>query len=639
MDKQLLIEPYTIVGATSGKEAFSRVFVYQPEDEELRATHGELYVVLSATIPGVETDWEQVATELFNQLKDRYYAEAAGGIQHNLEDALNACREAFEHTVQQLAIGAADLGTELHLGALVMWGGGFVYHSLGKVYFALVRNSELVDMTEDRFVQEAVQSGDAFVLGTSVFGQRIDTVLVQHILQSNLNEDWQTALRDEIKDVEAGALLSGVVLNVRTTEVPDQEDVIELKMSTDPSKEKQFKHVSPSPDASKVASVLPRLQDMFGAGLSAIVNMIPHVHGTAELYVEQETKPRSRKKWLVVAGFVLLLLGSIFVTYQLNQRKDRVALQEETAAELIAGLQRVEELQQYDQVQAKRAFDLIQKQMGQVQGVSDSLQGQFQQTYNTLYAVQAGSWVSFEIASGSNTRITAADNGSMIAVDADTGSIRILHADGTYEDRGQANEFAGISYIVPGPDGVYGYHANTGLWFYSFSSQSIEQIMTQSGRWGNARGMDFYEDNVYIFAPDVQDLVKYLGLGGGRLSGGTGYFVDPLDYASVIDIAIDGHVFTLSENNFVEKFLGGRRVEFTLHGVYPTGQVYRSIVTGVGYDNVYIATDTEILVFSTDGEYRNSIAGLGSSIRSFTVNSDESLIVVVTDTGLLRTSL
>lgn len=636
MDKRLLIQPYTIIDATSGEDAFSRVFAYQPEHDDMRAAHGELYVVFSASVPGVETDWEQVATELFEQFKDRYYAEASVGIQHDLEEAVNICTESFERTVRQLLSDATNFEIELQVGALVMWGGSFVYHSAGKVYFALVRNGALVDMAGDRFVQEVIQDGDAFLLGTTVFGQRIDSTVVQHVMQSNAGEDWQKALRDEVKDVEAGALLSGIVLNVQTETIPDEDDVIELKMSGNPSEEAHLKQALKS--NTTATPLLHRLKQMAGVGIAAIWGLLPRPRADAALYVEKDVQSHAGKKWLVVFGLVLLLFASIFITYLLNKRKDRMAHEEQATAELIAGLQRVEELRGYDQVQAKRAFELLQEQMGQVQGVSDSLEDQFQQTYNTLYAVRAVTWTPYEAGFGANTRVVAS-GATVIAVDADTGTIRTLLGDGTYEDQGQTNEFIGVSYIVPGPEGVYGYHTQTGLWFYSFSSRGVEQIMTQSGRWGNAKGMDFYEDNIYILAPEVQDLVKYIGLGGGRLSGGTSYFVDPLDFAAIIDVAIDGHIFTLSENNFVEKFLAGRRVEFTLHGVYPSGQSYRSITTGVGYDNLYIATDTELFVFSVEGEYRNIFTGPGTSIKAFTVNADESFVVIVTETGLLRASL
>lgn len=637
MDRRLLIVPYTIAGAASGQDAFSRVFSYQPESEEMQSTHGGLYVVFSVVVPGIEVEWETLTTELFEQLKLHYYEGDAGTIQHNLEDALSACKELFEQKVQQFGVGASNSGIEIHLGAVAFWGGSFVYHSLGKVYFALVRSGVMVDMAKDRFVQESIQDGDAFVLGTSVFGQRIYVALEKHIAEGAANSDWQNALRDEVKAVEAGALLSGIVLNIETDAVPDQDDVIELRISVDSSEEEKIKKVGAS-DFATGPSLLQRVSAAFGAGVAAVMGFAKRSNTTAEVYVEQEGRPASKKKWLIVFGLVLLLCASIFITYRLNNRKDRIAREEQATSDLIAGLQRVGELQHYDQVQAKRAFELLKEQMGQVQGVSDSLEGQFQQTYNSLYAVNQVSWVPYEAGLGGNTRIIAGDNSNIIAVDADSGALKILSADGSFEDFGQVSEFAGVSYIVPGAGGVYGYHSQTGLWFYSFATQSVEQIMTQSGRWGNARGMDRYEDNVYILAPEAQELVKYVGLGGGRLSGGTPYFVDPLDYTSLLDVAIDGHIFTLSENNFVEKFLAGRRVEFTLRGIYPEGQSYRSIATGVEYANIYIGTDSDVFVFSVEGEYQNMLSGPGQHIKEVAVNSDESLIVVVTDAGLLRAS-
>lgn len=636
MDKRLSIRPYTIVGTAGSNDAFSRVFVYQPGDAQMLATHGELYVVFSATIPGLTVDWERIAVESFDQLKSEYYAQQSGSVMHNLEQALIGARHTFAQKVQDLTAGSTLPPTDLHLGALVVWGGSFVYFASGKVYFALARNGELINMSSDRFAQESLRDHDAFVLGTTIFGERIDVALVQQILQSELSDDWQKALRDQVKDAEEGALLSGVVLSVHTEEIPDAEDVIELHMPA--QAEEGLQKGSLWDKFSVLGTVVVRVKSVFSAVVIGVISRLPRKMSD-EVYVKATTPTRFPRKWVLVLLLGGLLLISVYVTYRMNTKKETTLQHAARETDLLASIDRARELQRIDPVQSEQALSLIQENIGQVQGVSDLVTAKLHEAYDALYATTALSWSRYPIQELAPTVIVTSYNDTVIAVHTETGNVYSLQRDGSIEPFGQVAEFIGAQFVTAGSGGIYGYHPQSGLWFYTLANASIERILTQEGQWGAVHGLSKYQENVYVLASEKNNIWKYIGIGGGNLSRGSTYFVDPVDISSVRGFAIDGHVYVLSSSGEVEKFLGGRRTDFSLHGIYPDLQNPQQIDTGVDFAHIYIRDGESILVFDTDGLYIRRFSAPEGAMQHFSISSDESYVVAVTDRGVFSSPI
>ncbi|MCA9397956.1 hypothetical protein KC573_03935, partial [candidate division WWE3 bacterium] len=318
MDKSVSIRPYTIVGSTESKDAFSRVFLYQPVEEEVLTTRGELFVIFSAAVPGLEIDWEKVAIQSFNFLRDTYYRSISGGVLQTLEEALDKTREEFNRLISEYIPEGQFPTIDLHLGALVVWGGTYLFRSSGKVFFALYRNNELVDYSQDRFVQEAIAEGDALVLGTAVFGERVGTSVVKKVLESELSDDWQRLIRQEVQDVEQNALLSGIILSVLIEAQAGEEEVIEIIMPGETTRSSKLRSLPKIQKPSGLPSVkIP------GGGLGGRIATFFHAirakFAREDIYVKKSSTSRPFKKWLLVLVFVSLLAGSIYYTSQRNK--------------------------------------------------------------------------------------------------------------------------------------------------------------------------------------------------------------------------------------------------------------------------------------------------------------------------------
>lgn len=602
------------------KDAFSRVFLFQPADDALRSTRGEIFAIFSVAVSGLEIDWERTAIQAFNHLRDTYFDSSAGSVLAALEEALESTK-ADMHAI--IAGKLADVGRspviDLHIGALVVWGGTFVFRSSGRVYFSLFRNNELIDLSQDRFVQEAIQDQDALVLGTSVLGERIGTTILQKILQSELSDDWQQSLRDEVKDVEESALLSGLILSISIKTQPAEEEVIELVMPGMPAYDARPRTTKlPLPDVGRLAFSLKT----FFARIRMALPL------RSDVYLRVPRPGGSVKRWIIVFVLLALLVGSVYGTYRYNQRSQQ---QEETAQaqeEITNKLQRVQEIALVDRAQAQRAFDALQGELGSVQGVAT------EQVLDVIYATTyvEGAGVPVPVQGGSLLVVPRGDG--IIGVLPQQGAVVAISEEGTFGEVRQLHEMMQADDVAAIQSGWFTYSNERGVWYTDFDTFATSKIIEQTGQWGQVSGIATYMDNLYITAHGREQVFRYIGLGNGQLGGATNYMSDPVSYAQVVDIAIDGYVYLLHENGTVEKFLSGRRTDFSLHGVMPPMSKATQLITYVDAGHVYLLADNSVLVFTTDGTYvrRYKLAD-DRQITTFGVTTDEShLFLVAGDT-------
>ena len=638
MDKRITIKPFIIIGSTTSKEAFSRVFVFQPGNEAQNSTHGELYVIISSAAVGVSVDWEKWGVEAFNFLKQQYYKHDGGGPLQALEDAVQQTRETYASKISHPEEGAS-VSLDMHIGALVIWGGSYVYYSFGNLFFALFRNSELIDLSSDRVVQEAISEGDTFILGTAVFGQRIETVTLQSILKTDLSGNWQQALQEQVENIEEEALLSGIVLQTKGEHVADEEDIITIKMSRDEpmSEPKQLTK------RGFVSRLVPRLSYAgIAQPIQSVIKRVSRILSSirsSDVYLKTPSRSWISKKWMIVAILILFLGISIFVTYHFNKQKAVISEQTEVQKGILAGLDRVRELQEVDPQQARRALDLVEDQIGLVQGVSDEVSNALDEAYSFLYKTQMLEGTSVQ-GVASQEIIVAAGKDLIYLLERDTGKVSSLSPRVFTTDMlVQYDELAGSETMTYAGGGLYVYHPDTGLWFVEPSIPSVEKIIEQSGQWGTVLRIAPYQDNVYILASGVNQLVKYVGVGNGRLTSGSSYFIEPLSWNQVIDVAIDGHVYTLLSSGTVDKFLGGRRTSFALTGIYPDLANARGVYTAIDFEHVYILLDDGTIgIFTTSGEYIKQLRAK-EPITDFIVSADEVTIFVILESGMYTAPL
>lgn len=593
------------------KDAFSRVFLFQPADEMLKSTRGEIFAIFSVAVSGLEIDWERTAIQAFNHLRDTYFGSSAGSVLAALEEALESTKSDMHATIAGKLVGSGRSPViDLHIGALVVWGGAFVFRSSGRVYFSLFRNNELIDLSHDRFVQEAIEDQDTLVLGTSVLGERIGTTTLQKILQSELSDDWQQSLRDEVKDVEESALLSGLILHIAIKTQPAEEEVIELVMPGMPEHEAQSR-------TGKVA--LPdmgRLAFFIKTHLTRIRMALPL---RSDVYLKIPRPGGSLKRWIIVFVLLALLAGSVYGTYRYNQRSQQQEKTAQEQEELANKLQRVQEIAQVDRAQAQRAFDALQGELGSVQGVAT------EQVLDVIYATKYVEHAGVPVPVYEDSLLVVPRGDGVIGVLPQQGAVVSVSENGTFGEVRQLHEMMQADRVAAGMNGWYTYSDERGVWYTDFDTFTTSKIIEQTGQWGAVQGVATYMDNLYVAAQGREQVFKYIGLGNGNLGGATNYMSDPVSYSQIVDIAIDGYVYLLHENGTVEKFLSGRRTDFSLHGVLPPIHQAKQLITYVDAEHVYMLADNSVLVFTTDGAYvaRYKLPN-DRQIATFGVTTDES---------------
>jgi hypothetical protein len=634
MEKSVSIRPYTIIGSTGSKDAFSRVFLYQPAEEPTQMVRGELFAIFSVAVPGLEIDWERTAIQAFNHLRESYFNSSAGSILGALEESLESTKAQLQAVIAGKQAGSGQTPTaDLHLGALVVWGGTFIFRSSGRVYFSLFRNNELIDLSHDRFVQESIHDQDALVLGTAVLGERVGTNTLQKILQSELSDDWQQLLRDEIKDIEESALLSGLILSISIKDTPAEEEVIELVMPDMPEK--------------TALSLKTRLKTLFAMvrqwhlpSLILIPTAIKKYILAKDVYLKPPRPSGSTKRWIIVIALLLLLVGSVYGTYRYNQSNKQQEVVTQNQQEISSKLQQIQEIAVVDRAQAQRAFDALQEELGQVQGAaSGPVQEEIQKSLDAIYATVYLEQESITLPFDDTGTVLLPQSNQVLAFSPQQASAVAIGENGIYAEAKSVPELSGIQDGASGESGGYNYQPETGLWHVDSTGASARKIIDQTGQWGKVPGLATYVDNVYILAPEKNQVYKYLGLGGGQLGSASNYIQEPVTYTDVVDIAIDGHVYLLHRTGVVEKFLGGKRTDFVLKGVFPSITAASDLETQVDFNHLYLLADNTILVFTTDGEYIRRYAPASGQINAFTVSADESHLFLIIDGKLIITPL
>ncbi|MCA9389821.1 hypothetical protein KC571_00285, partial [candidate division WWE3 bacterium] len=512
--------------------------------------------------------------------------------------------------------------------ALVVWGGSLLFRASGNVFFALFRNNELVDMSKDRFVQEAIRDNDALVLGTAVFGERIGTTLLKQVLQSELSDDWQYLLRNEVKDIEENALLSGIILSINIRQHPSEEEVIEITM--------------PGMETSKKKMSMPKMPRFslgtIGSFFSGFTGIFKRIQ-TPDVYLKTPKPSRSIKKWLIVVLLAVLLTGSIYFTLRRNKTQEIESEQAVFEQELQTQLERVQEIAQRDPAQAQRALDALSEQIGSVQGASTQIDEQLQQTYDALYASEYPEWNSLNIPVAASSVTLLSQDGQFVAIAGDDGSVWTISTDNSFTKIATYSELVGVTFGAHAVSGSYLYQPDTGLWFIDNSGNSVEKIIDQSGQWGTVLGISTYKDNLYVLSKGLSQVVKYLGIGGGQLSNASSYLQEPVTFDNVSDLTIDGYIYLLHADGQTEKFISGKRTDFALRGVFPKLVSPQKIVTGIDWGHVYIADGSSVLIFTSDGQYVKRIMSTYGHVLRLAVDDSEQRLVITTENGVFTAGL
>ena len=237
MEKRLEVKVKKIVGQANPKEGkWSGVLSFEPEDEELKKSRGQLFAVLDLT-GSAALDLSQFGKLTLETLKDAYYASEETSPLQALEEAVHKA----QHRLVELVFGPGgavpDSALNYNFSVAVLWGTVLYLAKLGASGIYLYRPAERDTSHAQRGVimEELGESGNGKVFSASGMARNGDVAVLG---SSDFRRTFSVGeLPEQINNLESLVRnlgnppgISGLVLRFGLESVPGEEE--ELKIAS-----------------------------------------------------------------------------------------------------------------------------------------------------------------------------------------------------------------------------------------------------------------------------------------------------------------------------------------------------------------------------------------------------------------------
>ena len=222
MEKRLEVKVKKIVGQPNPKEGkWSNVLSFEPENEELKKSRGQLFAVLDLT-GSAALDLSQFGRLTLETLRDEYYASEEPSPLQALEEAIHKA----QHRLVELVFGpggaVSDSTLNYNFAAAVLWGTVLYLAKFGAsgLYLRRVETIEELGGAKNEKVFSAsgmVRNGDVVVLGSSDFRRTFSVGELPEALDS---------LESLVNNLGNPPGISGLVLRFGLESVPGEEEEV-----------------------------------------------------------------------------------------------------------------------------------------------------------------------------------------------------------------------------------------------------------------------------------------------------------------------------------------------------------------------------------------------------------------------------
>jgi len=350
------------------------------------------------------------------------------------------------------------------------------------------------------------------------------------------------------------------------------------------------------------------------------------------------------KKTTFTAGIVLLLLLIVSVVFGINQKKSRdfnekstikltqaisnyeTALGEvdkKTARELFVESKKIATLLKDDGFKDSRLDELLKNIIEKEAEVIGEVKPEVKE-FLDLTLQTSGFDGKNMVSSGEDIFIIDNEKKIVLKVNLKTKNAKLVANNdavgetisiGSYDDRLFLNKDDGI------------YEVNT------IAKKVIERD------WNDSKLIYFYAGNSYLLDKDVNQIFRFAG-SNNSFSKKSDWLAPGIevDFSKVIDMVIDGSIWTLSETGKVTKFTNGNPQSISLNGMIENLENPTAIYTNEDNKNVYILEkDKErIIVIDKTGEFKMQY--IGEEIKNaadLVVNEEEGKAVLLEGSKLM----
>ncbi|MDD5731568.1 MAG: hypothetical protein PHU42_01635 [Patescibacteria group bacterium] len=227
-----------------------------------------------------------------------------------------------------------------------------------------------------------------------------------------------------------------------------------------------------------------------------------------------------------------------------------------------------------------------------------------------------------------------------------TESLQNLSYDGVIEKIALLSDKSSAALLASGPANLYIYNSKTN------STQQATQIGGTA--WPEAVAIASYMNNIYLLAPNDNQIFKYTSL-VGSYSTRNNYILDTisLDLKDAVDLAIDGSVYILMKNGDALKFISGQKMEFGFTGLPnnvnadqkdPNAKMVNPIriITNVDMANLYVADAgaKRVVVFDKDGKYKTQfVSNQWNDMKDIAVSWENKKLYVLSGTEVFEVDI
>lgn len=599
---------YTQVGEIKGKKIegqSSFTHQYSPSSEELKASRGNLYVLLhlhnSSGSLAVKID-----SDIFQTFQSSYYSTSVGGVLVALEKAFDQTNNTVSEKEKSSAVQI-----KFDLIATVLWGEALYLVKTQNTGVIFQRGNVAKELKFNKTASGSVKDKDSICLVSKKF---IEQVGINNIIDSLRQEDFQKSLASLNKiaaeQESADALLLRIYLEEPKQRVVEMVDVEEKRSPNLTNKIGSIftsvkNYSTPLWSKFKSTSALAKAKILaYGAivGNKLLEPWRPREPGA----LEDPSKRRRARAAQIVVALILLLTLSIGLAVM---NRSNSAKQADFNEKLVVIETTLDEAENLTKINPDRSGELLGKVDLGLEEVreygikSDKLQSliarfdSLQETVRNIYAV---SLVEFHKLSISADELILV-KGNFIVLDREKS--KVISVGKNSKNEKDIYTGAGINQIAAFENTLF---VQSGNGINKIDLESLDSSKSQGAHsgWGNLVGAATYLGNFYLLDSSKKEVWKYVPF-GGNLSSPQSYFKNKIDIGEPSAIAVDGAIWIGNKEGKIFKFLGGNQAKFEMSGLdSPLGEI-TAIFTTIQSGRLFILdkSNTRVVLMDKTGNY------------------------------------
>lgn len=218
------------------------------------------------------------------------------------------------------------------------------------------------------------------------------------------------------------------------------------------------------------------------------------------------------------------------------------------------------------------------------------------------------------------------ENGAVYSVDPLSGSAATIKTSG--------DAVTNIKYatLVTSRNTLVAYTESNELYEIDMTNGKTTK-QTVSGGLESANAIDFFQTNIYLLSQAENQIYKHFNTASGY-GKKTAYFKEAPDLSNVIDIAIDGAVYTTDATGEVNKYTSGVRDSYAITGLPKEYTDIKGIYTSIDTTGIYLFTSDLVIKIDEKGKFVAQYAQDGATNISSVYVDDNGKMYFLSDNKL-----